>query len=236
MRTTILFLLCLASAQAALSAAPKDMTSFAKSWKLRHQWPEPRKDEGGFLLGGANSDETLRNLKAINGIPIEELEKRMRPGGYSPVGFLGKDDHLIEVLRKDNDFVVDKKKSSHRKLALALEMMEDIGQKVSGQFADKAVQFLFRGQRYEYSVRISDGFQANPFSKSKSFEEGADEELTTSGSGIVTLKNLTNGKQLTWSTMMPFLIQRYGFYEGEGTKFRLAPQKIFALLPFLEKT
>ena len=218
-------------------AAPlggKDYTEYGKKWTLRSVWPDPKTEPGsGFHLGGANTDETLQKLKSINGISIEELEKRMRPDGYSKFGFLGKGEHLIPVLRKDNTYVVEKKKSSHRAIALALAMMADIGQKEAGQFADKAVHFTYRGQRYEYLVRINGGYQNNPFSKTKEFS-GADDEATTSGSGIITLRNLTTSHELAWSTMMPFLIQRYGFYEGEGTTFRVAPEKVFEIMPFLD--
>jgi hypothetical protein len=230
MKTALFLLLCLS----AFAGDVRDLTDMANHWQPKQTWPEPKKEDTGFVLGGSNSDETLRDLKSINGIAVAELEKRMRPGAYSPGGFLGKDESLLAVLRKDNAFVVGQKKSTHREVALAMVMMQELGQKASGQFADKAVKFRFRGQEYEYSVRINEGFQKNPFSQEREVAQ-ADDEQTTSGSGMVTVKNLSNHQSVSWSTMMPFLIQRYGMYEGEGTKYRVAPEKIFAVLTFLEK-
>lgn len=230
MKLFLLAILFSANVFAGSGSAP-DLTSFGKTWKPKHAWPAESVEKAtGFHLGGTNTDATLKALTSINGIALGELERRMRPGVLSPAGFLGAHENLVEVLRRDNDFVVGKKKSTHRKLALAMAMMEEMGQKVAGQFADRAVRFVYQDATYEYRVRVSDGFTVNPFSQNR---EVADAEQTTSGSGLVTLKNFKTKQQVSWSTMMPFLIQRYGFYEGEGTPYRVSPEKLFAVMTFL---
>ena len=45
-----------------------------------------------FRIGHMNSTEFIRNLQSINGITIENLEAKMRPGGGSKAGFLGIDE------------------------------------------------------------------------------------------------------------------------------------------------
>ena len=49
-----------------------------------------------------------------------------------------------------------------------------------------------------------------------------------------TVENLENGKKLTYSLLVPQMIERYGFYEGKGTRFRVDPRSIVAVLDFLD--
>ena len=77
---------------------------------------KPKKDaKTGFIVGGKNATSLIRTLTEINGRKIAALEKDMRPGASgsgefegSRVGFLGKDEKLLDVLAMDNKFVVDK--------------------------------------------------------------------------------------------------------------------------------
>ena len=49
---------------------------------------EPKKDaETGFIVGGKNATELIKGLAEINGKPIADLEKAMRPGASSVAGF-----------------------------------------------------------------------------------------------------------------------------------------------------
>jgi hypothetical protein len=48
------------------------------------------------------------------------------------------------------------------------------------------------------------------------------------------IENLSNGKKLSYSLLVPYLIERYGFYEGKGTSYRVAPQKALEVLDFLK--
>jgi hypothetical protein len=83
----------------------------------------PHADAGGFRIAGQNTTESIRALKEINGVEIEELERRMRPGSSdergSTDGFLGIDEGLLEVLADDNDFVASRH-LTHRDLAIPL--------------------------------------------------------------------------------------------------------------------
>ena len=47
------------------------------------------------------------------------------------------------------------------------------------------------------------------------------------------IKNEDTGASLSYSGLLPDMIQRYGFYEGKGTSYRLEPSKILEVFDFL---
>ena len=47
------------------------------------------------------------------------------------------------------------------------------------------------------------------------------------------LTNLDNGKTLEGSFLHCEIIERYGFYEGHGTKYRMNPEDIIAVFDFI---
>jgi hypothetical protein len=47
--------------------------------------------------------------------------------------------------------------------------------------------------------------------------------------------NLETDKKLQFSLLVPHMIERYGFYEGQGTRYRVEPAQILAVLDFLGK-
>ena len=49
-----------------------------------------------------------------------------------------------------------------------------------------------------------------------------------------TVWNLENGKKLNYSLLVPHLIERYGFYEGKGTPYRVEPRAILEVFDFLK--
>ena len=48
------------------------------------------------------------------------------------------------------------------------------------------------------------------------------------------MKRLDNGKKLEYSGLVPRMIERYGFYEGKGTSFRVEPKQILEVFDFLK--
>lgn len=141
----------------------------------------------------------------------------MRPGAASTAGFLGSDERLLDVLVSDNDYVVDQLKLTHQELALHLRAVAAIGQKRQGAL------FLYHGQRLKVTLRFSRGFQESPFGDG------------TRANSEATVENLTNGKKIEFSLLVPDMIERYGFYEGKGTSYRVAPRDLAAVFDFVRK-
>jgi hypothetical protein len=179
---------------------------------------ERKKDaKTGFVVGGKNETSLIRKLTEINGIKIADLEKAMRPGELSRSGFLAKDESLLAVLAADNEYVVDKLGLTHQELAEHLLVLAAIGQ----QQGEK--EFTYHGKTFKISVAYAKGFQESPF------KDG------TKTNTDVTIQNLDNGKKLQFSILVPIMMERYGFYEGKGTSYRVEPRKILDVLDFLKE-
>ena len=177
----------------------------------------PEKDEKtGFVIGGRNSTALFQGLTEIYGRRISDLEKDMRPGAYATKGFIGGQERLLDVLAEDNRYVVDELGLTHQELGRHLRALGEISSKHGGK------EFRYHGQRFKGSVRLSKWHQASPF---------RDGTITN---GLAIIDNLDNEKRLELSLLMPDLIERYGFYEGQGTPYRLEPRKIVEFLGFVK--
>jgi hypothetical protein len=183
----------------------------------------PKKDpKTGFVVGGKNSTELIRKLKEIHGRSIADLEKDMRPGGISTSGFLGPDEKLLDVLAADNKFVVDDCGLTHQILARHLHELAAIGLWQSARREDKK-PFVYYGRRFQIQMKFSRGKQPSPF-----------KDGTSSGTNAK-LRNLDNGKEIYFGLLVPYMMERFGFYEGKGTAYRLEPSEILEVLDFLVK-
>ncbi len=200
---------------------PKDFTN-VRLEELGIKPVSPHKDpKTGFLVGGKNPTGLIEGLREINGRTIAALEKDMRPGAESKVGsekgFLGPEERLLDVLAEDNRFVVDDLGLTHQELAKHLHALGEIGSKFEGK------EFLYHGKRFKVTVQFSKGYQYSPFY----------DDTKTSTDAMV--QNLGNGKTIEYSLLVPYMIERYGFYEGKGTPYRVEPRKVFEVLDFLKK-
>lgn len=183
----------------------------------------PLKDlKSGFITGGKNTTALIRTLTQINGISIADLEKEMRPEASSQKGFLGRDEKLLEVLAADNQYVVEELGLTHQELARHLHALGAIW-RWQEENKQKEIPFLYRGGKYKVTGFATRGTQPSPF-----------HDGTKSGSNI-TVFNLNNGKKLDCALLVPYLIERYGFYEGQGTSYRVAPGSIVDVFDFLKK-
>jgi hypothetical protein len=180
----------------------------------------PKKDpRTGFVVGGKNPTSRIRKLKEIAGRSIAALEKDMRPGAMSRAGFLGKDERLLDVMARDNVYVVEKRKLTHQELARHLHALCALAVKHAHR---EPKEILYHARRFKVKATCYKGSQDSPF------KDG------TETSCDATVENLGNGKKLSYSLLVPYLIERYGFYEGKGTSYRVDPQKALEVLDFLE--
>ncbi|MEQ8766854.1 MAG: hypothetical protein RL885_23270 [Planctomycetota bacterium] len=183
---------------------------------LELEWVVPHRDgDSSFVIGGRNETVTIRSLESINGISIAEIETRMRPGAEgeagSTAGFLGPDESLLEVMATDNETVVETWGLTHQDLARSLKLLGTYGMRPRGEIR-------YRGMRFTVEAAMFRGFQLSPF------RDGTKTNLD------VKIDNLDNGKSLELSMLVPEMIERYGFYEGHGTPYRVDPKDIVELL------
>lgn len=196
----------------------------------------PSKDaKTGFIVGGKNATALIRKLTELNGRTIADLEKDMRPGaiGEKPMGkgldrfdgstkgFLGKDEKLLDVLAMDNAFVVDKLGLTHQDIARPLLIAAALGDK--NRFDEKETRFRYHGHDYVVRMTCYKGYQFSPF-----YDK-------TATSCDAELENVTAKKKLKYSPLVPMMIERYGFYEGKGTPFRVEPAVVLEMFPYLQE-
>jgi hypothetical protein len=172
-------------------------------------------EKNGFVTAGKNATESLAKLTAIRGQSIKGLEYFMRPGSMARAGFLGEKEKLLDVLVEDNRTVVDKLGKTHAELAVPLRILGAYAQEKGTK---EPIEFVYRGRRFQARAEVAKAYIDSPFN----------DQLATNVS--VTLWNLDNGKSLTYSMMVPHLIERYGFYEGHGTSYRVEPSDIVDVL------
>ncbi len=177
---------------------------------------EIKKEASGFKIGGQNSTELIKNLREINGQKIEDLENRMKPKKFSTSGFLGEDEKLLDVLAADNDFV-SSLGLTHQDLAEPLNYVRGIINKGLGR------EFKYKNDSYPLDLYYFSGPQKSPF------------EDKTEASIDVKVINLTTGHNIKFSLLLTDMIERYGFYEGKGTAYRLDPVDIIKVFPYLKE-
>jgi hypothetical protein len=218
----VLCILAVAAAAVTLAGgepSPQDYTS-ATLESLGLETVKPHKDpKTGFIVGGKNLTPLIHKLTEIADLPIARLEKRMRPGADSRAGFLGKDESLLEVLAADNRLVVDELGLSHQEIARHLRIIGAIAVKKA---KEKSLDIRYHGQTFRLSNSFSRGFQESPF------DDGTKTNCNT------TLVNVGSGKKLTFSLLVPEMIERYGFYEGKGTPYRVDPRAVLDVLGFVK--
>lgn len=181
-------------------------------------------DPSGFVIAGANTSQEILALKELNGLPLSEIESLMRPGESDPrmskSGFLGPDEKLLDVLVEDNDFVTSHG-LTHRQLAipvLQLMRLADLNRAIhESNPALYTAEFTHVDRNWKVEFFYTDGTQYSPFN-----------DQTDSGH-VYTITNLENNQSLKIAKLVAIMIERYGFYEGHGTPYRVPPASIMAL-------
>jgi hypothetical protein len=217
MSVPLMVALTIAAAIFAPALAAQDQKAANDYTGIEVRTIQPETDpKTGFVIGGKNATSLIQGLTEIYGRRISDLEKDMRPGAYATKGFLGGEERLVDLLAEDNRYVVDELGLTHQELGKHLRALGEISGKAGGK------EFRYHGRRFKGSVRLSRWHQASPF---------RDGTITN---GLAIVDNLDNEKRIEYSLLMPDLIERYGFYEGKGTPYRLEPKKILEVLDFVK--
>ena len=179
---------------------------------------QPQRDKDtGFMVAGSNDTKSILSLKSINGVEIDALEKQMRPGAPgeagSYAGFLGQTERLLQVMADDNRLVVENVELTHQDLARPLLLLGYFARKQRGEKEVKLGDLTFKVRARKYN-----GTQDSPF------KDGTDTDTD------VTVINTHTGYGLSYSLLVPQMIERYGFYEGKGTSYRVSPKMIIDVL------
>jgi hypothetical protein len=183
-------------------------------------------DDSGFIINGKNSTDTIRNLTSLTGLPIEELERKMLPdertfselkareyhgSNDSFGGFIKPGESLIEIMASDNDYVLGRG-YTHQDVAKPMFRILN-ALTLTKKHRLKLLRFKFDDETYIVDRAGFPMFQDSPFN----------DGISTPGSNVHLTKEST-GDKFSFAALCPFLIHRYGFYEG-NVPYRVDPQK-----------
>jgi hypothetical protein len=159
-------------------------------------------------------------------VSVEELERRMRPGGFSQGGFLGSGERLDQVLAADARTLVELGLSG-ADLTVPLERLLDAAE------ADRRRRVKEDGS--ELRIEVFTGFQICPWAPSPNSGQ------CTAGGGVRhasvdwRLQNRRTGEQLAGPGLIVHLIRDHGFFEGLESPYRVDPRdlaRVLAVGPF----
>lgn len=176
----------------------------------------------------------------INGVPIEEIERRARPGEDADTGFLGRDDNLREVLKADRrlEFQLGK---THRWYAKHLKRITWLAQLV-GQTGREISEMRYLGQPLRVTYMGTHGSQVSILNNPDAAPQNPDNwgwrhdlYITNLNNGLHVLVggNVRGDKEADLIAYgLTGYIERYGFYEGGGRKnpYRVDPAVLDAIL------
>ncbi|HSI03801.1 MAG: hypothetical protein ACAI38_09575 [Myxococcota bacterium] len=156
-------------------------------------------------------------LIAINGVGVATVEEQLRPGRASVSGFLGHDERLVDVLERDRAYLASLGLTAEKMAHLLDHAVAALGR----DFTRRAGIFELNGATFMVHRVTYRGFQQSPFADGCSTPHD------------YTVVNLSRGLRMTFSGLMPELIGRYGFFEG-NVEYRLAPHEIAQVFGLIE--
>lgn len=143
---------------------------------------------------------------------LEAVQARMKPGVLTQQGFLGPDARkLADILDADQAAVL-RLGLTHARIAERLEAFREAGLKGLGTEVPVPPHF-------EVRVDGARGVLPCPFGHKGVFDKT-----------FTWVRNRRLGEALSCSDLQLHLIREHGFYEGEGSEYRLDPARLARVL------
>ncbi len=142
----------------------------------------------------------------------DAIQEQMRPGVITRDGLLGRDPRKLRDILDADDAAVRRLGLTHAGIAARLRELRDAGARGLGQAV------TVEG-RFDVRVDSARGGLPCPF-----LHEGL------YAKEFVEVHNLRTGERLVYSELSMHLIEAHGFYEGEGSPFRLEPAALARVL------
>lgn len=194
------------------------------------------KEEVQFPSPFLQKKEQIDQLKSINGLTIEKIEKRAKPGGYSGVGFIGPDEGFNEVLIKDWR-TVELLKVTHAELADHLTNIGSLARHLrtgtieySPSYAPNNTIPTDKPQKLTVNLVNKLGWQNDLFTPESNLPREVNTPMQWDQAHEIT--NKANGVSVRINTGVLSYIREFGFYEGGGddNPYRVDPAKVMAIL------
>jgi len=212
-------------------------------WNKGRQLVVDSSDFPTLARAGLHDPAELARATAITGRPVVEISASGQPAQASHIGFLDHDEEIIPVLTGDNR-LVSRLGMTHRQLARPLFQLYNLTLRVlelrrRGTVAWQDIdRFLYHDTWLSCSAYGGKGWQESIFADEilGYFELEVSRELTPDETAFTRARySFLGGPRLDHlleklsfihtGEMVPFYIQRYGFYEGH-TDYRADPLAI----------
>lgn len=209
----------------------------------RHSLLLDKADPNRVMATDIKSFCDIFNLKKINKLNISMIEERARPNAWSSVGFIGKDDSLLDVLQKDWK-IVDALGTTHVELADHLESIYDIALR---EETKGSISYDFNAlngntinnnssiKQFDVKIQLTQGWQNDIFDSCITSLENFSKCYGDLGStrtpifwGIdLFLTNKKNKEYVHVTSGIINYIKKYGFYEsGKENYYRIDPIRL----------
>ena len=143
---------------------------------------------------------------------MKKIKDNMKPGSISLHGFLGTDKRDIEVIIDHDAAALDRLGLNSVVIAVKLEEIRDRALEGLGEYIELNDDYLVKAD----SVR---GKLPCPFDHPGLFRKT-----------IITLRSKSDGSELMFTDLGIHLIREHGFFQGQGSPFRLEPEVLAEIL------
>lgn len=146
---------------------------------------------------------------------IKAVEERMRPGKYALSGFLDSKESLLDIVKRDA-IILGKLNVSYEQIAQWLTSVMVFGKFVNNKLEDAVVDEKFRVNSTSWR-----GSQECPFHGISNISCG---RITFANTDFKVTR-ISDGKTLSFSGLMPHLIENHHFFEG-NVPYRIEPEEV----------
>lgn len=138
----------------------------------------------------------------------KKIQENMQPGVITLTGFLGNDTrHLHDIIAEDRNTI--------ERLGISQEDIADRLQYFTNLALDSYDGFIIIYEIYHIEYKSYRGKIACPFPHAGMYPKGT-----------ISLKNLSNGKEICWTPLNIHMIREHCFFEGKGATHRLEPSEV----------
>jgi len=149
---------------------------------------------------------------------LARIQAAMRPGCLSQAGFLGHDRRPLADILADDAAAVTRLGLTHQAIADRLRALREAG--IGGLGLPVSVP-----PHFEVRVDGARGKMPCPFGHPGLFDKT-----------FCVVRNQALGIELVFTDLQIHLIEAHGFYEGEGSLYRLAPEHLARILEIAPAT
>jgi hypothetical protein len=143
---------------------------------------------------------------------LQKVVAQMQPGCLTRDGMLGNDLRTLQQILDADQAIVSRLGLTHADIARRLRGLTAIARRQLGNS-------VVIEDAFEVRLEEARGLMPCPFGHPRRYLKN-----------VTFLRRLRTGEALQWSALGVHMIDRHGFYQGEGSPFRLDPEEIVRLL------